>query len=516
MTEIVENPALPRWWQTRWAVALLSLATALPIAFAAIPPLVDLYGHLGRYHIQAEIADNPLIQQNWAFRWALVANLGVDLLSIPLGALFGLERAIWLIVLAIPPLMAFGFFRVARQVHADIPATALAALPLALAYPFQFGFVNYWLGTALAFHVFASWLARSETGATARRTALFVPAGLIVWITHVYAWGILGVLAGGSEIGRAWQRGERGIDGLFWRPFVKTLPLAAPLPLMILWRVEGTGAITEGWFNFAYKVSGLIYALRDQSIVLDLLSLALLLTLIYAAFRHPALRISPLLGVPAALLFALTMIFPYQLFGSAYAVTRLWPVAIAVMILAIRPVEGREKLARHIALFAVVLFAVRIAAGAIGYAAYDRDHGRHLEALNEIESGARVAAFVQLRCSQPWRRARLEQLASLAILRRDAFANTQWDVPGAQLLEPLAAADTRFNADPSQFVWDENCPDDLRPQFYRRLAQLPRHRFDYVWIIDFDPTSLRMPADLEPIYVDERTALYRITESTAS
>lgn len=506
-----------RWWMNPWVLAGLCLATALPITFTSIPPLVDLYGHMGRYHIQAEIADNPFIQEHWDFQWALVANLGVDLLSIPLGAMLGLERAIWLIVLAIPPLMAFGFVRVARQAHANVPATAIAALPFALAYPFQFGFVNYWLGAALAFHVFASWLAAAEHGTSASKAyMIFVPAGLIVWVTHVYAWGILGVLAGGSEIGRAWQAGDRNVQGLFWRPLVKTLPLAAPLPLMILWRAEGAGAVTSGWFGLQHKFMGLAFSLRDQSMVIDFVSLALVFALIYAGFRQKTLSFSPLLGVPAMLFFGLAMVFPYKLFGSAYADVRLWPIALAVTVLAIRSAPEAARAARRIAVIAVSVLFVRVAAGTAGFIAYDAAAERHLAALNEVERGSRIAALVQMPCDGPWRWVRLEHMPSIAILRRDAFTNTQWDVPGAQLLRPLAARGTTFNASPSQYVVDHECRPNLQTKMQRRIGEVPRDRFDYVWVLGADPESLTLPADLHRVYADDRTSLYRIDRDTVS
>ena len=79
---------------------------------------------------------------------------------------------------------------------------------------------------------------------------------------------------------------------------------------------------------------------------------------------------------------------------------------------------------------------------------------------------------------------------SLAIVRRDAFTNGQWDVPGAQLLAPLGARGTRFNADPSQLVRRPDCPSDLRPVLAQRIAAFPRDRFGYVWTIGFDPKRL--------------------------
>lgn len=506
---------VPPWWRNRWLLAALCLATALPVLVTSVPPLVDYLGHLGRYRIQTGLATSPLLQANWDFHWALVANLGVDLLIEPLSHLFGLERAGWLIALAIPPLFALGLIRTARAAHGAVPGTALAALPFALAYPYQFGFLNYWLGTALAFNFFAFWLAGIGAPMTPRRAALFVPAALLTWITHAFGWGILGVLAGGAEIGRAWQAGERRIAGLLVRPALRCWPLAAPLPLMLIWRAEGEGAETLGWFRLASKISDVTRVLRDQSMTLDIASVAAALLLLYFVLRSRRLGFAPVLAVPALILFGLGLLFPYQLFGSAYADTRIWPVAIATALLAIHTGPEGAKLAARIAIAALALFAVRIAATTAGFAAYDREIGRHLAALDEIEPGSRVALLVRWPCEQPWRAHRLQHIGSMAIIRRDAFTNSQWNVPGAQLLTPLGGEGTPFNADPSQFVGDRSCPADLRPLFYERVAAIPRDRFDYVWAIDFAPQSLRPIPGLTPRYSDERTILYRIERTSA-
>ena len=77
---------------------------------------------------------------------------------IPLSRLFGLELAVKLIVLAIPPMTVAGFLWVAREVHHRLPPTALFALPFVYGYPFMFGFVNFSLAMALAFLAFGLWL----------------------------------------------------------------------------------------------------------------------------------------------------------------------------------------------------------------------------------------------------------------------------------------------------------------------------------------------------------------------
>ena len=124
----VNETARP-WWERRWFLALVVLATTIPLIYPPIPPLVDLLGHMGRYRVELDLAHSPFLREYYDYHWAAIGNLGVDLLIIPLGKLVGLEPAVKLIALLIPPLTAIGMLWCAREVHGRFPPTAFFALP---------------------------------------------------------------------------------------------------------------------------------------------------------------------------------------------------------------------------------------------------------------------------------------------------------------------------------------------------------------------------------------------------
>src|SRR5213075_478460 len=149
-----EGDEARRWWETRWFVALAALLTAVPLLYPPIPPLVDLFGHMGRYRVEIDLGHSPWLREYYDYHWALIGNLGVDFLVRMLAPIIGLEPAVKLIVTAIPPLTAIGFLWVAKEVHGRVPPTAFFALPFIYGYPFLFGFVNFALSVALAFLAF--------------------------------------------------------------------------------------------------------------------------------------------------------------------------------------------------------------------------------------------------------------------------------------------------------------------------------------------------------------------------
>src|SRR5690349_9757938 len=188
-----------RWWETRWFLLGIALLAALPLIYPPIPPLVDLFGHMGRYRVELGLGTSPWLKDYYGFHWAAIGNLGVDLLIMPLGKLIGLEPAVKLIVLIIPPLTAIGFLWVSREVHGRVPPTSLFALPFVLGHPFLFGFVNFALSMALAFLGFGLWLRLARFHRTGLRAILFVPISIVVFFAHTFGWGTLGLMCFSAE-----------------------------------------------------------------------------------------------------------------------------------------------------------------------------------------------------------------------------------------------------------------------------------------------------------------------------
>jgi hypothetical protein len=500
------------WWARPLAIAALLLLSTLPLWFADVAPLIDYPAHIGRYKVELDLGQSALLQKNWIFHWSLIGNLGVDLLIVPLAAILGLEKAAWLIAAVLPGLMIWGMFRLSRAVHGRVPATTVAAMPFAFAAPYQFGFVNYWLGLALCLHAAASWIALERRPGL--RSALFLPMGAALWVVHAYAWAVGAVILGCWEAARAWDDGRRGLGWAF-RAGLRAAPFLFPLILMVAWRQGGGATETVGWFEWPHKFGEFAATLRDQSQALDILSLcAAAAVLAYAAF-DPRLKLNPPLALAGFAFSALALLLPYRLLGSAYADSRLFPVIFIVFLLAIGPAQGGRpaRAERAIAAAAALLFAVRIAVSAAGFNAYDRTFDSHLRALDFVERGASIATLVRVPCPMPWRRPRLEHLDSLAIVRREAFVNSQWDVAGAELMRPKGAVGTAFNSDPSSFVsvGEPPCPGNAGEALRERISAIPRDRFAYVWIVDFETAALPAYPGLERLYSDERSSLYRIT-----
>jgi hypothetical protein len=515
-----------RWWQTRWFVVLATLVATVPLLWPDIPPLVDLPGHMGRYRVQLVYDRVPWLHEWYAFQWQLMGNLGVDLLIFPMAKIFGLELGVKLIVITIPAMTVAGFLMIAREVHGRIPATALFALPLAYAFPFHFGFVNFALSLGMAMLAFGWWLRLARLGKFRFRSMVFVPLSVIIWITHTFGWGVLGVLAFSAELVRQhdlrrnralpWYKDLRDgwIAPLFFAG-LQCLVLALPAVLMVIWRGgEHVSGQTFDWFNWRAKTLWVTQVFRDRWQLFDLASVGVIFLLMLKAVRDPNLQYSRNLGLSAALLLVVYLFLPRVVFGSAYADMRMVPFLIAIAILAIRPKPGLSmRGATLVAMLGLAFFLARIGATTASFYLYDKAYDRELKALDHVPVGARLVSFVGETCYNEWAMTRLQHVPGLALERRLAYTNDQWSMAGGQLMTVRYRAAKRFAHDPSELVTNVQCPREWWRPIARSLALFPRDAFDYVWLIRPPAYDKRYEQGLIPVWRDGPSVLYRVDHS---
>ena len=504
------QPASTCWWEKRWFVAAMILIAFIPLLYPPVPPLVDLLGHMGRYRVQLDLAHSPDLQRYYEFDWHLIGNLGVDLLVIPLSKVFGLELAVRLVVMAIPPLTVAGFLWVSREVHNRLPPTAAFALPFAFGHPFLFGFANFTLSMALAFLAFGLWLRLGRLGRTRLRAILFVPISFAIFVTHTYGWGTLGLLAFSAE---AVRQHDRGIS--WWRAGMRAAlhaaVMAGPLLVMLAWRSTVQQGGTADWFNLTAKASWIMMALRDRWQWFDFASVVVTLVLIVEARRRPELTFSRNLAFSALVLLAGFLVVPRIVFGSAYADMRLAPYMIATALLAIRfRGETVMSLARVLAWLGLGFYLLRIAASTLSLGLAANDQAAKLQALDHVPRGAALVTLVGQECDSLWSLPRDTHLGAMAIVRRHAFSNDQWVIEGANLLSVRYQQAGHFVADPSQIVRPKGCDSSEIWSADKALSAIPRDSFDYVWLIDMPPHDPRLLAGLTPVWRGDGSLLYAV------
>jgi hypothetical protein len=504
------------WWQSRGLLPLATLAAAAPLVWPRIPPFADVPGHMASYHVSVALSHSAALQRFFTFHWQLVGNLGVDLLVVPLAPLIGVEAATKLIVLAIPALTALALLLLARQAHGRLPATALAAVPLAYNSPFLWGFVNYSLAAALALLGLAWWQRWPSDERPLTRAAAFALVAATVWLCHAIGWLMLVSMCGSLELHRRVAAregtGARPVVGALVGAAVACLGLALPFALMRLSQHADQGGMF-GWFWLHQIFWAAVKLLRDRWPVWDVAATAVLALLVAAAlFRLARLRLAPALAWPAVALAALFVCLPMSIDGSLYVNTRIVPYALALGVVAVDTSALSVSRQAQLALASALFCAARLLGNTASFVLYDQSYTRELGALDHLPRGATVLTLVEMGCdgAQP----RLEHIAGMATVRRDAFVNVLWTIKGLQLLRDRMPQAAPFRDDPSEFVSSARCASHQPAR--AAFATAPLNAFSHVWLIGVPADERPRNPRLAPVWAAASSVLYRVTPAKSA
>jgi hypothetical protein len=173
-------------------------------------------------------------------------------------------------------------------------------------------------------------------------------------------------------------------------------------------------------------------------------------------------------------------------------------------------------LAQGLRVWRVRLFVVRIGVSTVRFAQVDRNY--------TTASRARSCPARQpnLRAGRPALPQPLGSDAhgssgSMAIVRREAFVNGQWSMPGAQLLPIKYAPAKGLPKDPTQILRPVWCRAPRTGASKVRSLIFPRNAFDFVWMIDARPIAGRIsPISSRSGAARRSGALYRVVGSATA
>lgn len=477
------DDAIVTWLQNPWLLLLLVVAGAAPLVWPPIPPLIDLGGHLGRFAIQLDAGQTASLRQWYSFAWDLIPNLGTDLLVQVLAPLMGLEPALKLIVTGIVVLQVAGYILLARAAHGHFPPTAFFALPLAYSIPFQYGFLNFTLSIALGTCALALWMVLGSRNRVVVRWLIFVPIACILWVTHLAGWAVFCVLAGADEI----MRHQAKVRNLLRAGLRCVMPLScllAPWLIKLLLPSQSGGhGVTAEFFNMPNKLAYVTHVLHDRWAAWDLVSVALIMALLYWAWRSGRFRSHPGLALGAAIMFGLYLTMPGTIMGSQFADMRLLPTVLAIALISLSPRDGTAgNVVTALAIAGLLFAGARFAGNGLSLALSGQQASQELSVLDAVPRNTNLVSFLARPCTkqEPWLLERRSHFAGFAVARRHAFANDQWTIQGGQLLQVHNREAEPFDGDPSQFAYETACKG--KPAIKQTVAQVPA-AIDYLWIV---------------------------------
>ncbi|WP_225206948.1 GtrA family protein [Novosphingobium huizhouense] len=444
--------------QSRWAIVAFVLLAMAPMAFVTAPPLVDAPGHLARWIVQVDHGASPVLRQWYDFRWGLVANLGCDLLAQALLPLIGPEPALRVIVALALGTQTAGILLLSRVVHRKFVPTALFALPFVYAFPFQFGFLNFWLGSGAALVALAGWIHLGRTFPASRRALIFVPVGLLLWICHLVALAVLVVGAFAHEVA---QRHRAG--GPAWRVLAGAGLALWPLSFgPLVGALFARHARVEP-FSYHLTFDKLIWpvqVLRDSWQGWDMGAVLAAAIAIYLFWRSGRMVRDPSLALFAWAMLAIYVLIPDMIFEAQYADMRLVPLVFVLFLIAVRPADNAgPKLVAALTVLGLLVVGARWSGNAVSMMRHSAQFERTVAVLDRLPRGSNVVTLVPHRCGGDldWDRNRRDHISGYALIRRESFDSRQWQEAAGQLLSVHNPAAAPFDREAHGMLYEQPC-----------------------------------------------------------
>ncbi len=508
-------------WGDRLPLAAVIAATAMTIApvwmAPAGPAMPDYPAHLASFYL---IAGQP--SEYYRIVWAAIPNLASEALVPILGRVIGIPLALQIFISAALAMWVMGPALIQRALFGRFGVSALASAFFAYNVNFLWGFFNYVFAAGLSFLVFAGWIASARWPKPVR-IAVFVPALLAVYFSHLFAAAALLMLIGMYEMMLWLDERPLRLASAFDRVWPIAV-IALPALLAFVFLKPSGGADAHVAFNLLSswqdRLEAFVDAHFDEPDYLLLTTLAVLL-LIGLWRRWIVLHRHMWLALAALFLAAVFM--PEEAMGGWGVDLRLPPVFGALVFAA-----GELRVSRHtqVEIAGVALLVIGLTASSLAgnwqYVGAQFDEFRAADSV--LPRNAKVVTVLDgdaigKASDQPY-----WHLGEFAIIDRNAFTQLMFATPGQHVvqvvpaLRPFVAQTAMQGSPPDISELDDLAAGQIDDDtdiatVFPYLMRFQCH-FDDALVIHLNGKRSRVPGMLHLIHAGSFFSLYRIDASS--
>ena len=503
------------------ASAVLSLVLALPVLAMSVPWFCDLYFHMARM----VVLENPRaahIAEWYRPDWRLVPNLAMDLVVPGLAKAMGTAAATRVFVALTLVLTFTGTLALHHAIHRRLTWFPLLAGLFVYNWITFLGFANVLFGNALMLWAAALWFWSRERP-LAWRIGLGAACAFILYVCHLFALGLYGLVVAGAELGVLRQARPLRAPTIARSLALSVVPFLVPFILLLASRT-----VAASTPSIDYVLAAKLFAWLTPFITVDLpVDLAIAagtLALLWLLVRRRWLHVAPELRPTLALLPLLVAAIPTSFFGTDLADFRLPALGIFIAIAACRcSAQLSRHLQRCVLAGAAALLALRMTGIAIDFAAAEPEMAAIGQQYRAMQPGAVLftgtfehPSFLIDLFDKPenwlplWRRRDVvpfRHIGTLALLYQPVLVPETTMIDGQQpvaLLPPFRALKVLQSQE--HVARTLSSADDLDRwlQEIKATVRRPPYRFPAVYVALSDPHGLATP----PPGVVERFSKY--------
>ena len=483
-------------------VALIPLFTCSPL------PLADYPNHLARMYIITSLGHSPLLQRYYEIHWQLIPNLALDLVVPPLARFMPLEWAMLLFTGITLVSLVTGCFAVHRALFGRLSYAPFAVFLLLYNRQFLWGFLNYLFSLGLALLTFALWVAlrRKPIGV---RCGIFVILALMVFVSHLAGFGVLGVLIGGYEVHGFLQ--EKDYRALRNDLVAATIALGLPAALFLLFSPTRTRSTPSALGELRSRIIGLMDAFNNYTLALDAATFLLVVAAIGVGLLLRKARLHSRMWLPLVSLALIYCVINPQLLGSTGADRRLIPALFLVLACSL---EWNVRERYFVAAIGLV-FLVRTAVVIKNWSAANAIYSANVQVIDQIPRGVKVAAAVGELNFPQLNNPPVLHLPNMAVIRRQVLINSLFVYDGVQPLRFKPEYKGLFDTGIYSQLYEVDVrahPNGKGPLIttLNPFERIHLTGFDYLLLVNKRYFGYPVPSSLRPVYSAADTVLYQV------
>ncbi len=229
-------------------VGVVLFLSLLPLALTPAIPSIDFYGHVLRYDVLATGGSSEAIAASYRPAWALLPNLGLDILGAALLKIMPPLAGGKLIAAMVAVAPFLGVLALARALggRVEFHQLLLAAI-LIFSHIYVWGFSNFLFGFGLALGALALWIALEDRPSRQLGAAILLAPVLL--IVHALAFAVFGLLLALVELAAAMAERRLNTRALVVRGARLAAVAALPIVLFLLSRTTEAADGITGSFN---------------------------------------------------------------------------------------------------------------------------------------------------------------------------------------------------------------------------------------------------------------------------